>query len=202
MLNEFIRKNIHMSNLIEKIRNNIEKGIIAVFFIGFLAGIAVSGIISSLSKDEVKSEQAQVSQPIKIATPAQSQPSVSNPVAVNNTPSLPAYLDTNQIQLVFTYIVTSFNKQDPKSLYNILGPIRKSQLPENTLATKLLQLYQLLGAVQNGSLIEQKYIGQQDLYKVFQFTFRVDYEKVKKGTLNFTVLDDGSNFQIDSIVFN
>jgi hypothetical protein len=203
MLNDTTKKNNPLSNLIEKIRNNIEIGIIAVFFAGFLTGITVFSIIESMTDDNDNTQEIQSAQTNKNNTPAPAPQVQTQPVPAANTPPvLPAYLNATKVQQIFAYIVTAYNKQDGKALYAILGPLRKSQLTEDALVAKIPQIFQVYGGIQSGSLTEQKFLGQQGNNKVFQFIFTVEYEKTKKGTLSFVVLDDGANFQIDSIIIN
>jgi hypothetical protein len=115
---------------------------------------------------------------------------------------LPSHIGKSEIELLFTKIKASYNQKDTKALYQLLGPIRRAQLTEETVKLQMEPVFNSLGKIQNNFFVQHRFLGQQGLYKLFTLNFSVEYENAKKGIATVSIIDDGKAYQLDGVMFN
>lgn len=184
-----------MTGIKEKIENNIVVWMLGTLLTGFMAGIGTyEGALKIMDLETINKDRLKALEALTIRS------------SVKNTEiysvKLPAYLNTSEIELLFTKLKSSYNQNNATSLYNMLGPIRRSQLTEKVAELQMEPVFQSLGKIKSGFFVNYRFSGQQGMYKVFILNYSVIYEKAEKGIAVVTVIDDGSSYQIDGVIFN
>lgn len=186
-----------MTNIKEKIENNVVVWMLGTLLTGFLAGIATyKGALEIMSLETIGKER--LKQLENAATPNTNAAQSSGIYSI----ALPNYLNSSELELLFTKVKTAYNEHDAKSLYQLMGPIAKAQASEDTASLNMEPIFQNLGNIQSGFYVQHQYLGQQGLYKFFTLNYSVKYEKAQKGVATVTVIDDGKSYQINGIMFN
>ncbi len=185
-----------MSGIKDKVENNVVVWMLGMLLAGFLAGIGTyEGALKvmrleTISKDRLKELEA-----------AQSKVAVYNGSDIYSIP-LPSYLNNSEIQLIYTKVKEAYNEKDVAGLYQLMGPIAKSQFSESTADLQMAPLFEVLGKMVDGFYVQHQFVGQQGLYKLFMLNYSMKFEKAEKGFLSVTVIDDGNNYQIYGIMLN
>lgn len=184
-----------MAGLKEKIENNIVVWMLGTLLAGFLAGIGTyEGALKMMNLEKISKDRLILLENSDPSAPTQGPNIYSIP--------LPEYLNSSEIELIFTKIRTSYNKKETNNLYDLLGPIRRSQLTLDTAKLQMEPLFQSLGKIENGFFVQHQFMGEQGIYRYFALNYSVKYENAEKGIVMVTVIDDGSSYQIDGMMFN
>ncbi|MCI5115155.1 MAG: hypothetical protein D3920_03090 [Candidatus Electrothrix sp. AW2] len=183
-----------MSGIKEKIENNIVVWMLATLLTGFLSGIAtyegalkIMGL-ETISKDRLKQLESNPTTPVTNAD-------------IYSIP-LPDYLNSSEIELMFSKIKSAYNGKSGSDLYQMMGAIGKAQVTEDTAVLQIKPLFESLGKIESGFYVQHQFLGKQGLYKQFSLNFSVKYEKADKGYVTVTVIDDGKSYQIYGMMFN
>lgn len=186
-----------MPGIKEKVENNVAVWMLGTLLAGFLAGIGTyEGALKIMSLEAVSKDRLK-----QLEESAQSKGVTQNATDIYSVP-LPDYLNTSELELIFTRIREAYNKRDAAGLYKLMGPITRSQVSENTATLQIEPLFDGLGKIVDGFYVQHQFVGKQGLYRSFMLNFSVKYEKADKGIVNVTVIDDGKNYQIYGIVLN
>lgn len=181
-----------MVGIKEKIENNVVVWMLGTLLSGFLAGIATyQGALRIMDLATVGQERLRQLE----GAPAVKESSMECAM------ELPNYLNSSELQLIFLKIKSAFNDQDTTTLYDLVGPMGKSQVTEEVASLRMEPVFQNLGKIQKGFYVQHQFMGQQGPYKTFVLNFSVKYEKAPKGLATITVLDDGKSYQIYGIFF-
>ena len=184
-----------MQGLKEKVENNVVVWLLGTLLTGFLAGIATyQGALKimnleTISSDRLKQLEKSVTSPIGTAKDIYSVP-------------LPDYLNKSEIELIFTKVKSAYNDHNAGAIYQMLGPIIKAQLTEQTAVLQMEPIFNSLGNIESGFYVQHQFLGQQGIYKMFVLNFSIKYEKAEKGVASITVIDDGKSYQINGMNFN
>lgn len=186
-----------MTSIKEKIENNVIVWMLGTLLTGFLAGIGTyKGALEIMSLETVGKERLKQLESTGVPNPNAGQSTGIYSVA------LPDYLNSSELELIFSKIKAAYNEHNANALYQLMGPMGKAQLSEETASLQMEPVFQSLGNIQNGFYIQHQYLGQQGLYKFFTLNYSVKYEKAQKGFITITVIDDGKSYQINSMMFN
>ena len=184
-----------MTKIKEKIENNIAVWMLGTLLTGFMAGIGTyEGALKIMNLETINKDHR------KELEASTNTASVKNPEIYSV--KLPKHLNTSEIELLFTKLKSSYNQKNVTNLYKMLGPIRRSQLTEKVAKLQIEPVFQSLGKIKSGFFVNHQFSGQQGLYKMFTLNYSVAYEKAEKGIVVVTVIDDGSSYQIDGVIFN
>lgn len=181
-----------MPNIKEQIENNIVVWMLGTLLTGFIAGIGTyKGALEIMDLATINKDRLSVLE-------KQTTSDGGDTCEIK----LPPYLGSSELELIFTRIKSAYNDKDINALYQLLGPIRRSQLTLETAKLQIEPTFQSLGAIKSGFFVQYQSMGKQGLYKLFMLNFSVKYEKAEKGFATVTVIDDGQSYQIDSIMLN
>jgi hypothetical protein len=115
-----------MTNIKEKIENNVVVWMLGTLLTGFLAGIAtyksaleIQGL-ETIGKERLK----------QLENAANNNTNVAQSSGIYSIP-LPDYLNSSELELLFSKVKTAYNERNAKSLYQLLGPMAKAQVPED-----------------------------------------------------------------------
>jgi hypothetical protein len=183
-----------MGGIKEKVESNPTVWLLGTLLTGFLSGIATYEAalrimdLQTISRDRLKVLE-QVPPPQGSASATTQQP-------------LPSYLDKKEIDALFERVRLAFNERDTSKLFALLGPMARAQVTEEVAARTIAPTFDLLGKLESGFFVQSGFMGQQGLYKSFVLNYFGVYEKSKRGTVTIYVIDDGSSYQIWSMMFN
>ncbi len=184
-----------MSGIKEKIENNIVVWMLGTLLTGFVAGIGTyEGALKIMDLETINKDRLKT-----LETSSKIQPTQNAGIYGIK---LPTYLSSSEIELLFTKIKSSYNDKNISNLYQMLGPIRRSQLSEETVKLQMEPVFQSLGEIKSGFFVQHQFLGQQGLYKIFMLNFSVKYANAEKGVAMITVIYDGNSYQIDGVLFN
>lgn len=184
-----------MSSIKEQIESNIVVWMLGTLLTGFMAGIGTyKGTLEIMDLATINKDRLSVLENSSKGQTAQGNDSCAI--------ELPPYLGSSEIELMFTKIKSAYNDKDINALYQLLGPIRRSQLTLETAKLQLEPTFQSLGAIKSGFFVQYESMGKQGKYKLFMLNFSVQYEKAEKGIATVTIIDDGKSYQIDGVMFN
>ncbi len=99
-------------------------------------------------------------------------------------------------------VKAAYNEHNANALYQLMGPMGKAQISEETASLQMEPIFKSLGDIQNGFYVQHQFLGQLGLYKFFALNFSIKYEKAQKGIATITVIDDGKSYQINGMTFN
>lgn len=186
-----------MANIKEKIENNIVVWMLGILLTGFLAGIATyEGALEiqnleTISKERIKKLEECTTVPIM----------TEQSMEIYSVP-LPNYLAKSELELIFSKIKAAYNQESVEQLYQLMGPIGRSQLTKETASKQMQPTFEGLGKISNGFYVQHQYLGKQGLYRFFALNYSVQYEKAPKGFVTINVIDDGVSYQINGMMFN
>ncbi|MDH3348638.1 MAG: hypothetical protein OEM02_11150 [Desulfobulbaceae bacterium] len=184
-----------MTGIKDKIENNITLWLLGTLFTGFMAGIGTyEGALKIMNLQKINTDRLTI-----LEEKSKNQSTYNFNKHIDN---LPSYVGESEIELLFTKIKTSYNAKDSNKLYQLLGPIRKSQLSQKTVNLQMEPVYKSLGKIESGFFIQHQFFGQQGLYKLFMLNFSVKYENAEKGIMNISIIDNGKSYQVDGVMFN
>jgi hypothetical protein len=157
-----------MTGIKEKVENNVVVWMLGTLLAGFLAGIGTyEGALEIMNLETVSKERIE---------------QLEGSVVTNQNPAthtgifsvaLPNYLDSSELELIFTKIKTAYNEQNNHELYQLMGPLGRAQLTEETGALQMQPVFQSLGDIQSGFYVQHQFMGEQGLYKYFTLNYSV-----------------------------
>lgn len=183
-----------MSGIKEKIENNIVIWMLATLLTGFLSGLATyEGALKIMSLETISKDRLKQ---------LESTPAVTTLNSDINSIPLPNYLNSSEIELIFTKVKSAYNEENVSALYQMMGAMGKAQVTEETATLQMKPVFESLGKMESGFYVQHQFVGKQGLYKFFSLNFSVKYEKADKGYATVIVIDDGKSYQINSMMFN
>jgi|GEM_PF-6616981 len=183
-----------MSSLKEKIENNIAIWMLAILLTGFLSGLATyEGALKIMSLETISKDR------LKQLESTSTVPTLNSDIY---SIPLPNYLNSSEIELIFTKVKSTYNEENISALYQMMGALGKAQVTEETAALQMKPVFDSLGKMKSGFYVQHQFMGKQGLYKFFSLNFSVKYEKAEKGYATVIVIDDGKSYQINSMMFN
>ena len=184
-----------MPGIKDRIENNVVVWLLGTLLTGFLAGIGTyEGALNIMELETINKDRLHTLEKSISIAPTQD----ANTYAL----ALPTYLSDSEIELLFSKVKSLYNEQNTKGLYQLLSPIRRSQVTEQTAILQMEPVYQSLGGIISGFYVQHQFIGQQGLYKNYLLNYSVKYENAEKGVAIFSIIDDGKTYIIDSFIFN
>lgn len=184
-----------MSDLKDKIENNVTIWLLGMVLAGFMAGIGTyEGALKIMQLETVSSDHLN-------ALENQSSGAAIGTSDMYSVP-LPNYLGKAEIELLFTKVKEMYNSNANEELFDMLGPIGKAQVSKESAEKQLAYLYESLGKIRKGFFVQHQFVGKLGMYRHFALNFSVEYEKAEKGIATITVIDDGKEYQLYGLTFN
>lgn len=184
-----------MADLKHKIENNVTIWLLGTLLTGFLAGIGTyEGALKLMKLETISSDRLAM---LKNRTDESSE----YPPDAYSVP-LPDYLGEAEIELLFEKIKAVYNDGQNDALYELIGPVGRAQVSKASTEQQLKYLYENLGKIEEAFFVQHQFASRIGSYKTFALNFSVKYEKAEKGLATITVIDDGSSYQVYSVMFN
>ena len=183
-----------MSTIREKIENNLIVWLLGALLMGFLSGIGTYKAALEIMKLETISEDR-----LKILTEGVMQGSGQLP---QQQELLPSYLDKAVLDELFMKVKDAFNDKDISKMHAMLGPIARAQFSEEKINLNMLPVFDALGEIESGFYVQHFFGGKIGIHKNFALNYFTKYEKAERGMMSIIILDDGSSYQIYSVMFN
>ena len=102
-----------MSGIKEKIENNIVIWMLATLLTGFLSGLATyEGALKIMSLETISKDRLKQ---------LESTPAVTTLNSDINSIPLPNYLNSSEIELIFTKVKSAYNEENVSALYQMMG---------------------------------------------------------------------------------